>query len=213
MLTVPVCKECNSGKGDGYDRPMSVDEEYVRNMLVIWDGAQEHTAAKTLFEDPVIRSFRRHHRLRTSLLSQQRRIWLPSAGGVLQPKVAFPYEAERVYRVIAKMVKGLFFFYSGNPLAKTAVVQAMHIKGHELKSYIETITNTQSFVPPMRVANDVLMLAGTVPPPNTVYSMWVLVFYGIIPFVGITLPAEQSKAIIAQLNAGQDPDPPLPPQF
>jgi len=58
-VTVPTCVECNSGTRDGVDRPMSVDEEYVRTVLCLHAGAYGHEAADALVWDKIQRSFKR----------------------------------------------------------------------------------------------------------------------------------------------------------
>src|SRR5687767_4587691 len=56
--TVPACPECENGTGDGGPRPISQDEEYVRNVLCMSADAEQHDDAQHVFSDAVVKSFR-----------------------------------------------------------------------------------------------------------------------------------------------------------
>src|SRR5262245_4067624 len=58
-IKVPACRECNAGRGDGGDRPLSMDEEYVRTVMVMEKNASSHPVAAKLLKEEVQRSLLR----------------------------------------------------------------------------------------------------------------------------------------------------------
>jgi hypothetical protein len=68
-ITVPSCGNCNRGRGDGRLRPLSLDEEYMRTVLCMTEGAANHPVVNALLEGSITRSFRRRPRgLRSHLV-------------------------------------------------------------------------------------------------------------------------------------------------
>jgi hypothetical protein len=45
-MTVPACEECNKGRGDGAQRHMSADEEWLRTTIASEYNASKHPTAK-----------------------------------------------------------------------------------------------------------------------------------------------------------------------
>src|SRR5689334_9733821 len=56
-VKVPACRECNSGRGDGGIRPMTMDEEYVRTVLALEHRSSDHPVAMQLLSSEIPRSY------------------------------------------------------------------------------------------------------------------------------------------------------------
>lgn len=61
-ITVPSCSACNRGRGDGGVRDLHLDEEYMRTILCMAEGCENHPVVIALLEGNIARSFRRRHR-------------------------------------------------------------------------------------------------------------------------------------------------------
>jgi hypothetical protein len=68
-------------RGDGGPRDLHLDEEYMRNVLCIAEGTQDHPVARALYERKVVRSFRRSLGLAASVVKTTRFTELKTEGG------------------------------------------------------------------------------------------------------------------------------------
>jgi len=111
-ITVPSCSACNRGRGDGGMRDLHLDEEYMRTILCMAEGCENHPVVIALLEGNIARSFRRRHRgLRQRVLRSIRQTERLSASGVFQP-YSSPFvrpDFSRFQRVLRKITKGLYY--------------------------------------------------------------------------------------------------------
>src|SRR5687767_6921400 len=56
-IKVPACRECNEGRGDGNQRHMTLDEEYVRTIFANEVNSADHPVAKQLLLNEIPRSY------------------------------------------------------------------------------------------------------------------------------------------------------------
>jgi len=110
LLTVPVCRSCNSSFHD--------DEEHFRNFIVV-GGGQTAAVVDELFQGKVLRSLRAKGRGRRGklqwLLDRMREEHTPAGTEVRV------YPDERVLRVVRKIIRGLGFHHFGQPLPDDCV--------------------------------------------------------------------------------------------
>lgn len=109
LLTVPVCRPCNSSFQD--------DEERFRNFIVV--GGRTAGVVDGLFWGKVLRSLRGKGKGRRGklqwLLDQMREEHTPAGTEVRV------YPDERVLRVVRKIIRGLAFHHFGQPLPDECV--------------------------------------------------------------------------------------------
>lgn len=122
LITVPCCYDCN--------HQTSLDDEYFRLILSTCQAASDHPAAKRLW--PAIRrSLSRPHKPRIKEVSF---IETPKARApselLAQRNQAFVVDCCRIDKILAKIVRGLFF----------------HQRGYRLPSTYEVITHSNSLL-------------------------------------------------------------------
>jgi hypothetical protein len=116
-LTVPTCEPCNSGSGDGIDRPLSQDEEYVRTVLAWHAGSWGHSAADELVRGKIARSFaRRPDGLPQMLARSMRPLGIDKPGVWFPGRSTMEVDGARIGRVLRKITKGLFYVHNEFPL-------------------------------------------------------------------------------------------------
>ena len=118
MITVPVCEDCNRGTGDGVDRPMSMDEEYMRTVLTMTEASERHPVAVKVFEDAVSPSFTRRPKMGTSIINTTKVFRAVTKSGLSLPysRLAFQIDLDRFERVLRKMAKGMFYAFTKCPV-------------------------------------------------------------------------------------------------
>jgi hypothetical protein len=99
-IKVPACRSCNGGHSE--------DEEYLRTVLVAMQWTPS-PAVEQLFREKVAPSFARDNtRLRRSLLEAMQDVSIQTDEGTVDTAIV-KMDADRMDRVAAKMVKGLYF--------------------------------------------------------------------------------------------------------
>jgi hypothetical protein len=197
-MKVPSCPECNRGKGDGSDRDMSVDEEYVRTLFVA--GAQSHPTANRLIQEEIARSFERNSALREKFKEKMTRVNLMTPSGiVVQNAPALKLERddrERIKRVLTKMVKGLCYTMSEVtwpdpcplPLDWDVVVQPVNEQQFvELNQRFNRCARNSRWTG--MGSENAIQFRGVSEARNSHRMLWLIVFYGSIPFFVYTEPA------------------------
>lgn len=103
MVTVPACKECNEAK--------AVDDDYLRDMLVIDIDNADHPVARQLLQSKVVRAARSNRSLMARDIRADSQV-VPrySMGGIyLGHCRATPLQVERVNRCFAQITRGLYY--------------------------------------------------------------------------------------------------------
>jgi hypothetical protein len=121
LITVPTCRECNAEKGDGDRRNMSDDEEYLRTVLTISEHCGDHPDANDLMNGKVMRSFTRKPAFLHSIMDTARMVNPRTAQGIILPqRLSYTVDLDRVRRVMRKVVRGLYYHGTGEPLPPDA---------------------------------------------------------------------------------------------
>lgn len=183
-IIVPSCHQCNKG--------LSEDEEYFRNLIssLRYD---ESVSASALFETTIKRSMKRRPALGLSILEQMSHVNLYSPGGIyLGKKTAWKLtrdDHKRIYRVLDKYVKGLFFHHFGKSVPADWTVKHVWLMpkneemlGKAAKEFKWVILNENVFI------------YGFNSTPETHQSIWCLAFYGKPFFFSFILDPKTAKA-------------------
>jgi hypothetical protein len=186
-LTIPACEPCNSGTGDGFDRPMSQDEEYVRTVLAYHAGSWGHAAADELVRGKIIRSFTRRPDGLPKMLERNLRPL-----GIEKPGIWFPdrstmeVDGLRVSRVLRKITKGLFYIHNEFPLpADCDVYVEPKISPPEFYETLEVFKLCGHMPPSMR-GDGVFWHVGIRDPANRATTIWLMVFYERVASMTVT---------------------------
>ena len=178
MITVPSCEECNSGKGDGIDRKMSLDEEYVRTVFCMSEPADRHPIAMKVLTESVFTSFDRSPKFQQSFLKSGRFETQQTPSGILIPnKFTFEYDMSRMTRVFTKIAKGLFYNFSKRPVKKTSAVNVYAKVDQETVDYFAKMINDANHVGPFEIQNQTVVFSGGRNNAESDDSCWILVFY------------------------------------
>jgi hypothetical protein len=127
-ITVPSCPACNRGRGDGGARGLHLDEEYMRTILCLAEGSQDHPVVDALLTDKIGRGLRRRRfgGLRASILRTVGFTERKGEGGLYEPysrPISRP-DFSRFQRVLRKITKGLYYRIATKPLPDEYVVLA-----------------------------------------------------------------------------------------
>ena len=186
LITVPSCRECNHSAG--------LDDEYFRMVVVMREDAGGHYGARQSWEK-VRRSLRRPEAqgLRASVLRSMHPVMLRSAGGLYLGKwMGITVDAERVNRVAARIVRGLFYHESGHRLPDTyeafAEVDPM-FEPEELGSgdTVRVLGAIQT-QPAKIIGNDVFSYRFLCAEDDPGCTFWLMSFYKTLFAMGYTMP-------------------------
>lgn len=197
LIKVPSCKECH-----GENKQVSQDDEYFRLMLTLRHDVADHPDAKEILPT-VMRSLEKPDKIgfRNSLLKNLQKRDLMSRGGLYLGKAAtLNVDLNRIYRVLERVIKGLFYHEKGYRLPDNYMVNIY--SDSEMETLTEDARNKLKVdiiqplasKTPHTVGNDVFSyrVAFTDVDPNT--SAWVLIFYQNVFFLCVTLPMNISPS-------------------
>ncbi len=188
LIEVPSCKQCNNSRSD--------DDTYLLQMLTMREDTASFPDAKEGrarllrgMQDPSRRKF-----LQATVANFEiRERW---AGDVyLGPQPAFQIDWPRINRVIARIVRGLFFHETGKVLPSQYVAVSFHFEGFD--RYDIHMMSTLKRIHDNALAGGVRTVGGGVfeyghrategDPSATV---WALRFYEAPSFVAFTAPSD-----------------------
>jgi hypothetical protein len=190
LVTVPSCDKCNRGA--------SKDDEYFKYAITMSDQGGDNPKAASR-RAGVIRSLTRDEAagFRRQVFSSLISVELKSpAGLILGSRLAFDVDLKRLFRVIQRIVKGLYFHESGRsivlPPSTNIVVYNDHILQGLPPQELEKLGS--------RVISPLARIAPVVIEPNTFHyrfqfitevpdcSAWALTFYKSVTFLVGTAP-------------------------
>jgi hypothetical protein len=196
MITVPTCRECNSGRGDGVDRDMALDEEYTRTILCMMEGATRHPVANQLLHEKVFKSFALRPGLRQSLAKTMELVTGRTETGILVPNVpTFQVDWTRVNRVLRKIGKGLFYQFMHRPLPTDAVVEVWPFLDQPTFEIFAKIIMDASHVGPFVLGDRTVIFAGGRNTPDAVETAWLVNFYQMFGACVYTMSAEHAARL------------------
>lgn len=184
LITVPCCEKCNKG--------FSGDDTYFRDVVSMRADVGDHPEVQRNM-DAVLRSVVR---------PEQRKYWDGILGGaqlrdVLSPsglyvgqRPAYDVNVGRLDRVVARIVKGLFYHEFNRRLPETHEVAAYFEEGFgcvdstTMANVLRLCSNVTAEVPTERGANVFrFWYKAAEDSPDT--SLWVLQFYGTLGFMAV----------------------------
>jgi hypothetical protein len=189
-VKVPACKQCNSGRGDGQPRPMSMDEEYTRTVMANEERAAEHPVAAALLAGEIPRSYENSPAFRDRIAGAMSIGEVRTPQGIIIPnQMTMKVETGRVARVMQKITRGLFYDLHKRPLP---VGWPVHVSSPPKVSDIvpvkELMDRCKHKTPVINVGDEkAFMFRGATPDPDQNISVWFLVFYRSIVFVTDTV--------------------------
>jgi hypothetical protein len=188
LITVPACKRCHS--------PTHNDDGYFYQRVCINADAGGHPDAKRNLR-PIMNSLQRpqFQGMAKTLMKDLREVWLRTPSGIYTERAqAFDVDLNRIFRVVERTVRGLFFAETKKRLdpAYCVRVESNDTLSRQAPDLLEHITRTiltpLSLRPAKVIGNEVFVYryAITAEDPNA--SAWALTFYGNVPFLATTAP-------------------------
>jgi hypothetical protein len=196
-VTVPSCSDCNRKRGDGGPRDLHLDEEYMRNALCLAEGTQDHPIAATLYQEKVVRSFRRSIGLAASVLNASGFTELKTEEGLFEPYTSpcFYPEVPRLQRVLRKITRGLYYWAREKRLPDdySVLVNPM-VRPRELPMLTERLDTIGAFGPVTLDEYGVFEFMVAMEKGKTARTHWLMRFYGWAVFHTWTLPTVEVSA-------------------
>jgi hypothetical protein len=119
---------------------------------------------------------------------------MPQPGGLYAGKrIAYDVDSNRIRRVVERVVRGLYFAESGNPLGLNNEVRiyANQEPDDVLEQLKQTILIPLATYPPKVIGNNVFLYRYHIVEESPVFSVWGVSFYGQVPFLAMTGPPSQ----------------------
>jgi hypothetical protein len=195
-ITVPSCKECNAGKGDGIDRNMNLDEDYFRTFLCANKDCSDHPAAMELINGPIRRIFDRSPKLRAPFEPHEFQVIGDSGNVSFAP--AFHPQYDRIERVLRKITRGLCYHFNVAPLPREYELRVKSRVSHDPSTVGKYIDKLAGFRPlePLRLGQaDTVRCYGTNHPQDKNKTMFLMVFYGGYAAMTMTWPKGDAPSV------------------
>lgn len=188
LVEVRACLRCNGGA--------SKDDEYFRQCLVLADQARGHPeAAKS--HPTVFKALNREEAkgMRASFMQSLRCVPEHTPGGLyVGDRLAFEVDLVRLFRVVERTVKGLYFKETERRLPDGYDVRVHSdetlatLDPGDLEEDTRNVIEPLKRLPPKVIGNDVFQYRHWVAPEEPGISVWLLTFFGRISFLAMTGP-------------------------
>ena len=187
LVTVPCCGPCNQAK--------RMDDDYLREYLVIEAAGQGHPIAEAIFQGPLLRASVDPYYKRTPLLHVAR--W----SGLLAPRYAadgqylgdfvrIPLQAARIQRIFVRLTHALYYAARHDYLPAEYGVGVRYVPPTEALAQVEQLRH---------IGMQSLYFAGAGEVFGCLYgfgagadhqakSIWLLEFYQSVHYVTFTAP-------------------------
>lgn len=190
LITVVACRECNNAN--------SMDEEYFRLKLCMGEQVGDDAVARNNRE-VVFRSLTRSQasRLKKSFIADTHRVELRTPSGIYTgTSFAFDVDLERIFRVVAKIVRGLYFHETGRRLDSGYDVDihsddTLRDEPAEILDWVrENILNPLANHSPTVIGGGTFLYRFHITEEDPFVSIWAFTFYQRMAFLGLTGLAE-----------------------
>lgn len=187
LLKIPSCAQCNNGA--------SKDDEYLRTIIGLSAKGERDETLKPI-SDATVRALSRPEAagFRHSILRDLQRTFISDANGVLVPVFVGNVDLSRLDRVVARIIKGIFFFERGVRLPEGYEVVNYSVEG--LKSVPTPVGRQLQAALERVMAGDPKLIGGPQFAYWSVYderdpnqSGWLCVIHRHHFFIGWTSPA------------------------
>jgi hypothetical protein len=196
LITVPSCVACHS--------PWSKDDEYFRIRMCLNDQVRGHPDVTGNLES-VLHALNRKEAegMKRSLINDSRIIDVSTKGGIyLGRRSAFQVDLPRIFRVVERIVRGLYFYETKTCLALDHGVKVVsnEVLSEQDSETIDVMKNTiiaplAAIAPRVIGQNTFSYRFGKCDIPGV--SAWGLVFFGRIQFIALTGPNELRDTVSA----------------
>lgn len=200
-MKVPACRECNNGKGDGTNREMCKDEEYVRTIFTA--AGQQHPTAARLIKGEITRSFIRSSSLLNDFKQKMVTLNAVTPSGIVVPNVSAmklnPQDRERINRVLTKIVKGLCYTMSEvtwpdpcplPPNWRVVIEQIDKPKFIELNQRFDQCDRNMKWTD--MGSEQAIRFRGASEAKDSHFWLWLLHFYDALGFFAYTEPIKET---------------------
>ena len=188
LISVPACKLCHGNT--------SKDDEYFRLKILMRQGVQSNPSAHVTWT-AVLHSLSRNQAtgLRKRALLDFVDIELKTKSGLYVGKrLGYNVDMNRIRNVIQRIVRGLYFVESGNPLGlKSEVLVYVEEDLQERPSEaMKQILQYIKALSPKIIGNNVFLYRYQIMKEKPFISVWGMSFYEHVPFLAITRPKMKS---------------------
>lgn len=186
LITVPACFKCNSAT--------SKDDEYFRLKLCMSEQVGNNPDARNNREI-ILRSFERDTAAgwKSSFISDFRTVQDRTPAGLyLEKRLAYDVDLQRIFGIVEKTVRGLFFHETGRRLHPSygVATQSDDTLRHEPAEFLEELRQTILFPLaqklPKAIGRGAFSYRFHVTEEDPFCSVWVLTFYGQVGFLCLT---------------------------
>jgi hypothetical protein len=169
MITAPVCLKCNRAKG--------LDEEYLRDVLIVDIYTSEHPMAKAIFDGEMARARERNRseiaRAAQSALAEP----LYTPGGIyLGHHATMPLDWERISHTIGMMIRGLYYQLRGEPFPQGYSISVLRVDPLEVRTAWDAMS-TAYLNGPYRLGDGIFACVMQVVAEDPGMTRWLLWFY------------------------------------
>lgn len=187
LITVPSCVSCNRG--------FSSDDEYFRDCIVMKHEVGDNPQAK-LVQESMLRSFARPQKRKKfhALMNSTRKVNLVSSGGVwLKEGLSYSADLTRLCATARRIIRGLYFHRFQRRFPDDHQVSAWEDSGmegidSETGEKVANICRKLIAREGQSRGDGVFDYWMEVASDNPDATVWLLRFYGSLPFLGVTLP-------------------------
>ncbi|MHB8054412.1 MAG: HNH endonuclease, partial [Candidatus Aminicenantales bacterium] len=190
LLKIPSCDECH-----GQNRQVSLDDENFRLMLINRDDVQDSIPIKDIrnsalrsLEKPFKRGFAK------SFFSSTKIFDIFSRGGIYLGKgMSYTVDLNRLNRVAERIILGLFYHHKGYRLPDGWKAVAFETTGYRpsSKAKAQSLLDSLNRILANRnievIEKDIFSYRFNFADDEPNGSMWLLIFYNRILFIGATL--------------------------
>jgi hypothetical protein len=188
LITVPSCKYCNEDA--------SLDEEYFR-ACVLATKSNDHPEGRAVWKSRVVTGLVNRPSLLRLIRSQIRQTAVHTPAGIyLGDYPTLDVDASRLERVIAKVVKGLYFHHVGKPLGDVAMHITTEPNGE--KRALAVTSELLAGRPGARLADGTFTYRFGIAEDKETASIWWLLFYDtalFTVFVGVDEEEEETAVV------------------
>jgi hypothetical protein len=193
LITVPACLECN--------RASSKDDEYFRLKICMSAQVKDNPDARW-GRDEVFRSLERPQAggLRASFLADTYKVDLVTPAGLYVGRTfTYDVDLQRLFRVAARTVKGLFFHETGRMLGAHYGVRVhsddtlRDAPRADLQELAQTITLPLAKKQAKAIARGAFAYRFHICEEDPNVSVWALTFYGHVTFLCFTGPVKAKE--------------------
>lgn len=183
MITVPSCEKCNSS--------FAMDDEYFLNIALEWSASNSRAGSQIAAK--LLRSMKRKksYQYWQSFFAKTKPVEVRFPSGSVENSLEFRLVGNRIFPVINRIIRGLYYEITNTALPVNACVQSML-----RSSFIEQHKDNPEA---LRTVQNMTQLAGRVIGQDTfefhyalfdqthLWTLWYLEFYRSQVFIGTTM--------------------------